>query len=454
MNIVERLKNICGDQHVYTDKESLFNYEHDETLDYRFAFDILVKPGTSAEISNILKICNQQKIPVTPRAGGTGVTGGALPVRGGIVLSVERLNRILHIDKQEHYVITEPGVNSAHLFEAVKNEQLYFPLAPGSKMGSMVGGNVAENSGAINSCRYGTIARYVMNLEVVLPTGEIIYTGSNVAKSATGLNLTQLFVGSEGILGIITKVVYRVLPPFLPETIFMVAFNDLADACNTIAQIKDAGILPSAAELIGKKAIEFTSAWLQESLPLVSANVQAILVIGLEERDTNALQAEIEKLTHVLGDKEILVAQTQLEKDKLLKLRSNIGNAMTAGNRRYRDVDVCIPSKHLYSYLRQVDMICNNHHIDVISFGHAMDGNMHTMLLFNGKENSMQVENAAGEIYRYAVSMGGVISGEHGIGFLQKQYMQLQYSAEQLQLMKSIKALFDPNNIMNPGKVL
>jgi glycolate oxidase len=454
MNIVESLKNICGERHVYTDKESLYNYERDETLDYRFPFDILVKPGTAGEISAILQLCNQHKIPVTPRAGGTGVTGGALPVSGGIVLSIERLNRILHIDRQEKYVITEPGVICGDLCEGVKNEQLYFPLSPGSRMGAMVGGNVAENSGAINSCKFGSVLQNVINLEVVLPTGEIIWTGSNVAKSATGLNLTQLFVGSEGILGVITKVVYRLLPPFLPEILFLAAFDNLQAACETVMQIRSAGIIPSAVELIGKKAITCTAAFLRESLPLVTDNVEALLLIGLKERDMNCLQAEMEKLETIFSsntDMDILVGQTEPEKDKLYRLRSNIGNAMTSGNSQYRDVDACVPLKELYNYLQQVEIISSKYQLEIISFGHAMDGNMHTMLL-PGKSRG-QVENAASEIYKYAISIGGVISGEHGIGFLQKEYLHLQFNREQLQLMKKIKFLFDPNGIMNPGKM-
>ncbi len=458
--IVEIFKEICTDRHVYTKKEDLLMYGRDQTLNFHLPFDILVKPGSPKEISSILKVCNEYNLPITPRGGGSGVTGGALPVHGGVVLSLERLNRIIDINKVDGYVIAESGVITANLCNCVERHDLYFPVFPSSGAYSFIGGNVAENAGSINSCKYGTTSKYVLNLEVVLPSGEIIWTGANVLKNATGLNLTPLFVGSEGILGIITKVVYQLLPKPKPEVTLLAGFKTLKEACDAVINIKKSSIIPSGVELICLNAIKLTAEYLNEELPLVAKNLDAHLLISLQEPSVIEINYTLEIIISILEkytQEDILVAQTDAEKEKINRLRLNIGNALTNNGRRYRDVDVCVPLSILFDYINKIESICMENDINVVCFGHALDGNLHTNLVFNNNTNfsdDTPIKNVLNELYQYAISKGGVISGEHGIGMLQNDFLALQFSPAHLALMQSIKHLFDPNNIMNPGKIL
>lgn len=445
---------ICGAENVFSDPDNIRDYGKDETFGLHYQFDILIKPGSPEEIAQVLILCNKHKIPVTPRGGGSGVTGGALPVLGGVVLSLERLNRILEINALDGYAMAESGVVTRDFCMAVEDKGLYFPVSPSSSSFSFLGGNVAENAGSVYSCKYGTTIQYVMNLQVVLPTGEIMWTGSNVSKNATGLNLTQLFVGSEGTLGIITKVVYRLLgKPPVKELFMLAAFDDEKHAYQAILAIKRSGVRPSVLEWIGPQALRLTATYLNEPLPLVSNRIRSQLIIGFQyfdntpEDDKELIAAIMAKYTTL----DILISSSSSEKERLWKLRSNIGNAMTHGPLKYRDIDVCIPLSFLFQYVIEVEAICKRYAVDVIWFGHALDGNLHTMLLIK-EANQRDLKPAIEEIYRYAIKYEGVISGEHGIGILQKEFMHLQFSEVHMGLMQKIKYLFDPNWILNPGK--
>lgn len=457
-DIVDILQQICGSLHVFTEADSLYLYGKDETLNFYFPFDILIKPGSAEQVAAVIKVCNRYKIPITPRGGGSGVTGGALPVKGGIVLSTERLNNIISINNTDHYVVAESGVITADLHNAVRQQGLYLPVLPTSGYASFIGGNVAENAGSMSSCKYGVTGDYVLNLEVVLPNGDIIWTGANVSKNVTGLNLTQLFVGSEGTLGIITKVVYRLLPVPPQEVLLLAAFEQLEDACNALAAIRKAGLAPSAAELICSNAIRLTSAFLNEPLPLVKENIEAHLLIGFEPQEGS--DNEMIAATGILEQytrEDILLAQSQTEKELLQKLRFGIGKALTAYNMKYRDIDACVPLSELYNYIRQAEEICQQYDVPMVCFGHALDGNMHTMLLVNEVAlvaDEKNIQKAVAAIYACAIGYGGVISGEHGIGLLQKEFMPMQFPAPHLSLLQNIKSLFDPNGILNPGKII
>lgn len=457
--IVNLLRDICGPQHVYTDEDTLFLYGSDETLDLHFPFDILIKPSTAEQIAAVMKICNKFKIAITPRGGGSGVTGGALPVQRGIVLSTERLNKIVSINHTEGYVIAEAGVVTRDLCEAVSQAGFYFPVVPGSSDSSFIGGNVSENAGSIYSCRYGTTGGYVLNLEVVLPDGEVIWTGANVQKNATGISLTHLFVGSEGTLGVITKIVYRLLTAPEHEVSLLAAFNDLQNACNTVIALKHANLMPSAAELISYNALQITTAYLDESYPLTHDDIKAHLLIELQDNSENALHERMNAVANILetnSQSHILVATTTSQKEQLWKLRANIGKALKKNGSHYRDIDAVVPISFLYNYLTGVENICKQRNVPVSCFGHALDGNLHTMLTYDhtqSHEEKINFENTVQEIYQLAVSNGGIISGEHGIGLLQKDFMKLQFSQSQLTVMQRIKNMFDPNNVLNPGKI-
>jgi glycolate oxidase len=458
--VADALTGICGSRYVFTGADDLYGYGKDQTLDLDLPFDILVKPGSVEEIAAILEVCNRHRVPVTPRAGGSGVTGGALPVKRGVVLSVERLNRIIEMNETDGYIIVESGVVTADMCRHAEDRGLYFPVAPSSAGYSMVGGNVAENAGSINSCRYGTTSQYVMNLEVVLPTGEVIWTGANVSKNATGFNLTQLFVGSEGVLGIITKVVYRLVPKPTHEVSLLAGFASLEDACNAITAIRRSALQPSAVELVCQNALRMTSAWLNEPLPLVEEGINTHLLVSLQDFTEEGLMHSMELAGSILEQYtawNILTATTAQEKEKMWKLRFSIGSALMSEGRKYRDIDIAVPLSSLYRYIRKVEEIAASHGMPLACFGHALDGNLHTMLVLNENTGIGETENAAravNEIYSYAIKNGGVISGEHGIGLLQKEFMPMQFSGPHLQLMQQIKQLLDPNGILNPGKVL
>ncbi|WP_160716651.1 FAD-binding oxidoreductase [Chitinophaga solisilvae] len=452
------LESICGSRSVSDDPEVLYPYGSDQTQHLHFPFDVLVKPGTPEEVSQILRYCSSNGIPVTPRGGGSGVTGGALPVQGGVVLSMERMNRILTVNNVDGYVIAEAGVLTADLCKEVEEYDLYLPVAPSSMGFSMIGGNVATNAGSIRSCKYGTTAQQVLNLEVVLPDGSIIWTGANVRKNATGLNPTQLFAGSEGTLGVITKVVYRLIPKPRAEVLLLAGFRTLEDAVNMVAALKMSGLSPSAAELICDNALQFTAAYLGGRQPLVQEGIHTHLLIEFQEPDDVLMHHRLEAASALLqqhGCAEVLVGSTAAEKERLTKLRYAIGEAMTSFGTTYRDVDACVPLSGLLPYIVAVTDICRRRQVPLICFGHALDGNLHTMLLLNSQASLQEQEAldaAATEIYTYVTSHGGVLSGEHGIGWLQKKYLPLQFDEKRLSFSRHIKSLIDPANIMNPGK--
>jgi len=422
-------------------------------------FDLLVRPGSAEEVSAILRTCNEFHIAVTPRGGGSGVSGGALPLRRGVILSLERLNRIICINDLDRFVIAESGVIAQDLCDAVEAKGYCYPAAPSSKGFSFIGGNVATNAGSIQSCQYGKTGNYVLNLEVVLPDGEITWTGANVSKSSSGLNLTQLFVGSEGLLGIITKVVYRLLPKQEEETVILAGFEHLQNIIDALCALQGSGISLSLGEFLCPRAIALVSEYLGEPLPLVKEGVRYHLLVGFRSdgfvRDAQlaAIVEILEKFTAI----ELPVAQTRTEKERLMKLRDNIGKALVSNGGTYRDIDAAVPVSALYSYLSKIELISEACNIRFISFGHALDGNLHVMLRqqtgSRGEVTEME-KRALNEIYAFVADCGGVVSGEHGIGSLQKGFMRLQHSPRNMKIMRQIKQLLDPNGILNPEKVL
>src|SRR3982751_6559622 len=300
---LDAFKAIAGASNVFSDEEVLGNYAHDETEDLHFPPDVVIKPGSAEEISAILKICNQYKIPVTPRAGGTGLSGGALPHLGGVLISTDRMNSILSIDERNLQVITEPGVITEVLQNAVKEKGLFYPPDPSSRGSCFIGGNIAENSGGPKAVKYGVVKDYVLNLEMVLPNGEIIWTGANVLKNSTGYNLTQLIVGSEGTLGIITKIIFRLIP--LPkENLLMLAFfNSAEKACEAVSAIFRAGITPSALEFMERDCIEYVMKFVDVKIPLKEATA-AQLIIEVDGNDKEILFKECETISEILNQHE------------------------------------------------------------------------------------------------------------------------------------------------------
>jgi glycolate oxidase len=456
----DSLINICGRKYVVTSGAEMEAYGSDQSVLPNFPFDCLVKPASPAEISAIVTVCGDYSIAITPRGGGSGVVGGALPVKGGVILSLERLNSIIEINRDGCFVLVEAGVVTEDLCNALEKENVCFPVAPSSKSMSFIGGNVAQSSGSIHSCKYGTVGQYVLNLEVVLPTGEIIWTGANVKKSATGFNLTQLFVGSEGTLGIITKVVLKILPTAGVRLCLLAGFPDLEKACSAVWAINRSPLIPSAVEIVCKNALTLTSGYLKYVLPLIKESIKVQLLIEIEGRDEDIVARDRDTLVAILEQytsEDIFVADSAAGKAELWRLRMNIGNAMVAGGGKYRDIDVCIPLPSLYQYIKAVEDIGGKYDIPLICFGHAVDGNIHTMVYFKEQAEYSEIVKtgeAVDEIYACGILNGGVISGEHGIGFLQKKFMSLQFTPTHLRVMRELKKVFDPRGILNPGKML
>ena len=457
--VIALFEEISGRDYVITGKSECYDYGKDQTLDLHFDFDILIKPASVGEISRIVRVCNKFRIPITPRGAGSGVTGGALPVNGGVVLSTERLNNILEINKIDNYVIAECGVVTDDLRSFAAANDLFLPVYPSSSSYSFTGGNVAENAGSISSCKFGTTSQYILNLEVVLPTGEVIWTGANVSKNVSGLNITQLFVGSEGILGIITKIVYRLITKPKHEVMLLAGFTSLESACKAVIAIKQSRVKPAAVELICSNAIDLTREYLGEEILLKGKDISTHLLISVQEDYEPALNNSLEELHSIIGkytDEEMLVAVSDSEKYRISRLRFNIGNAMTLDGRKYRDIDACVPLSFLYDYIKKAELIAASNDIKMVCFGHALDGNLHTMLMFDDGRSAddKNTKHAILEIYKYVVSIGGVISGEHGIGMIQREFMKIQHSEQHMELLRRIKRLIDPNNIMNPGKLV
>lgn len=451
-------REIPGESFVFTDAESLEKYAHDETEDLKFPPEVVLKPSSPAQISAILKYCNEKKIAVTPRGAGTGLSGGALPVFGGVVVSMEKLNHILHIDERNHQVTVEPGVITQVLQEAVREKELFYPPDPASKGSCFIGGNIAENSGGPKAVKYGVVKDYVLNLEVVLPSGEILWTGANVLKNATGYNLTQLIVGSEGTLGIVTKIVLRLIPHPQFDLLILVPFRSEIHACEAVNSIFMAGIIPSGMEFMERDAIDWTMKFVEGKNFPATPDIQAHLLIEVDGNDRDQLYKEMEKITEVLQQYdigEILFADTSELKQELWLLRRSVAEAVKFHS-VYKEEDTVVPRAELPKLLSGVKAIGKKYGFKSVCYGHAGDGNLHVNILkgdLSDEDWNIKLPEGIREIFELCVSLGGTISGEHGIGWVQKSFMNIAFGPAQLSLMKQIKQVFDPNGILNPGKI-
>lgn len=442
----------------FVQQEVLEHYGHDETENLQYTPDILLKPSSPEEISAILKYCNAHLIPVTPCGARTGLSGGALAVHGGVLLSMERFNKILNIDENNLQVTVEPGVITQELQNAVKEKGLFYPPDPASKGSCFIGGNIAENSGGPKAVKYGVTSSYVLNLEVVLPNGEIIWTGANVLKNATGYNLTQLIVGSEGTLGVVTKIVLRLLPHPTKDLLMLVPFYDAKEACRVVPEIFKQGITPSAMEFMERDALLWTLQFVDDSPVEVADSHQAHLLIELDGWDEQMLFQECEKIYALLEDFECdepLIAETQAQKDALWSLRRKVGEAVKSHS-IYKEEDTVVPRYELANLLSGVKEIGARYGFKSVCYGHAGDGNLHINIIKGDLSDDFwnnELKTAIREIFHLTVKLGGTLSGEHGIGLVQKEFMDIAFNSVQLDLMREIKKVFDPNGVLNPGKI-
>jgi glycolate oxidase len=457
-DFLDTLRSIVGDDHLHTDDERLERYGRDETEDLLFKPAVVIRPHTSEEVSAILSFCNREKIPVTPRGAGTGLSGGALPVYGGICLSMERFNRILSIDEANLQAIVEPGVINEVFQDMVKEKGLFYPPDPASKGSCFLGGNLAHSSGGPKAVKYGTTRDYVLNMEVVLPTGEIIWTGANVLKYSTGYNLTHLMIGSEGTLGVITKIVFRLIPYPRHNLVMLVPFFDAASACAAVSAVFRAGIVPSGLEFMERDAIDWVMRYVQDIHVTVKREIQAHLLVEVDGNELEMLYREAEKITEVMQQfqcDDILFADTADQKNMLWTMRRKVAEAVKA-NSIYKEEDTVVPRAALPELLKGVKAIGKRYGFHSVCYGHAGDGNLHVNIIkgdLSDQQWNEELPKGINEIFQLCVQLGGTLSGEHGIGLVQQPYMHIALDNKRLELMRNIKKVFDPNSILNPGKI-
>lgn len=444
---------------VSADDEQRSAYGHDETEDLSFPPDIVVRPRTVEEVSAIVRICADHRIPVTPIGGRTGLSGGALSVHGGVGLALDRMDRIVEIDERNMQVSVEPGVITQVLMDAVAARGLMYACDPSSKGSCTIGGNIAENAGGPRAVKYGVTRDWVLNLQVVLPSGDVIWTGANTLKNSTGYDLTRLLVGSEGTLGVVTRAVLRLLPLPKETRLMLVPFASATDACAAVSAVFRAGITPSALEFMERDAIAWTLRF-TEGLPAqVSTGPGAYLLIEVDGDHADVLMRDCETILGVVeahGAGEVLFAETPLEKDALWRLRRSVPVSVKAHS-VYKEEDTVVPRFELPRLLEGVKAIGARHGFSSVCYGHAGDGNLHVNILKGDLPDAFwehELPKAIREIFQLTVSLGGTLSGEHGIGLVQRPYMDIAFNSVQLDLMRAVKRAFDPLGIMNPGKVL
>ena len=451
--LYKELEKIVGERCVSDEDADRVCHSYDATKQ-RAVPDVVVKPGSAQEVSGILKLANEKRIPVYPRGAASGLTGGAVPLRGGIALDMTRMNRIIEIDTANLIATVEPGVVVADFQKEVEKLGLLYPPDPASNKFATIGGSVAECAGGLRGMKYGVTRDYVMALEVVLPTGEIIHPGSKTLKSVTGYDLTRLFVGSEGTLGIFTKIVLKLIPP--PEEIetLMAFFSSIKNAADTVSAIIAAKIVPRALEFVDEECIRAVDQYTGFS---VAEGTEALLLIEVDGSAETANRDAL-RVMSICRDNEafdVKKAETDEEVDELWSVRRTISPALYAVSKGKLNEDICVPRSNLTLMLDGIAEISEKYKLTIANFGHAGDGNIHVNVLIDPgiPEEVERGEAAVEEIFRKTVELEGTLSGEHGIGNTKSKYLSIEIEPDEIELMKNIKALFDPNGILNPGKI-
>ena len=455
--ILSQMLEIVGAEQVFTGRVQLEKYSHDETEDLTYYPEAVVRPANAEQVSELLKLCNKYMIPVTPRGGGTGLSGGALPVHGGLLISMERLNKIIDIDERNLQATVEPGVITEEFMNAVADKGLLYPVDPSSKGSCFIGGNIAHGSGGSRVVKYGTIREYVLNLEVVLPTGEIIWTGANTLKYAAGYNLTQLMIGSEGTLGIITKIVVKLIPRPSQNLLMLASFPGNEEACAAVSAIFSAGITPSALEFMERQGVEWVIEYDHFQFDLKDG-VEAFLLIEVDGNDRGVLIGDCEKINAVLEDNgctDVLFADTSSQKETIWRMRHTMPLSVKS-NSVYKEEDTVVPRAELPKLIRGIKEIGRLYGFESVCYGHAGDGNLHVNIIKGAMSDldwNTTLKGGIRDIFELTVSLGGTISGEHGIGLVQREFMSIKYPEIHLNLMRGIKSVFDPRGVLNPGKI-
>jgi glycolate oxidase len=451
--IKKALIDIVGDDN-YTERLiDMVSYSYDAS-EHRHRPSCGVWATTAEQISRILKLANTEKIPVIPRGAGTGLSGMAVPARGGIVLDLNHMNRIIEISIEDRFAVVQPGVVYAELEHQLAKHGFFFPPDPASGKVATLGGNVATNAGGVKGAKYGTTRDYVLGLQVVLPDGRIMRTGTYTMKGVSGYDLTRLFVGSEGTLGVVTEIVLKINPKPTATSTAMATFNNLNDAGSAVSQIMHSGIIPSVLEILGRETIEAINANTDLNLPVVEAMLLAE-TDGYTEAETEYQMAKIMDIFHANNPQQVQQAGSPEEAANLWKARKSAYAVLARIKTHFVLEDVTVPIGKVPALLQGVADIAARHDIQIATFGHAGDGNLHPQILYDGYDpvEVKKMEAATADLFQLAIDLKGTLTGEHGIGIAKAPFMTLEHDAAAMETMRSIKTLFDPNNILNPGKM-
>jgi glycolate oxidase len=455
--VVNALCQIVGAENVLLDAEALERYSHDETVGLRAQPEVVVRVGAAQEVSQVMRLAQRERVPVTPRGAGYGLSGGAVALQGGIVVSTEKMNRILEIDRENLMVTVEPGVITGDIHRAVEAEGLFYPPDPASLDSCTIGGNVAEGAGGPRAVKYGTTRDYVCGLEAVLPSGEVISMGGKLVKNVTGYSLIGLLVGSEGTLAIVTRIILRLIPLPRVQLDLLVPFDDFQAAADTVADIIGHRILPTAMEFMEQDSLLAVERLLQREMPYRDA--AAHLLIQLDGNTPAAVEADMELVGDLClehGARDLLVARDRPTRERLWEARRMIIESLNHESPVNHMEDVVVPRAEIHRLLKGMKEIATRHGVRIVSFGHAGDGNVHVNVLKDdlpGDDWQALVPAVQHEIYHLALGLGGTITGEHGVGATRRHYLSMALDEAQIELMRRLRTAFDPNNILNPGKI-
>ncbi len=449
---LDQLRDIVGKDGVVIGDDQLEPYSHDETPDLVFKPEVAVRPGSTAEVSEIVKLANRKRLPVTPRGGGTGLSGGALPVLGGIVISFERMNQIREIDSANLMAVTQPGVVTADLDKEVESCGLFYPPDPVSLESCTLGGNIAECAGGPRAVKYGVTRAYVKGLEVVFPNGEIAKLGGKLLKDVAGYSLLDIIIGSEGTLAIVTGAILKLLPLPTQKVDLLIPFNDVRTAIETVSNVMKKGIVPSTMELMEGKSLKVCEKFLKREIPFSDAAVH--ILVQLDGNQNQDLAREYETVGELVLEKgaiDVIVAEDKTAQEKVWEPRKNVGDALKeSGNLIIRD-DLVVPPAQIPTLIEEIRTIEKKHKVDIHCFGHVGDGNIHVDI--DGNCTPDGKNKLINDLYEVTLKLGGSITAEHGIGYVKKNWLGMGLGQAEIELMKKIKSSFDPHNILNPGKI-
>lgn len=461
--IVRRLREIAGEKYVIADAEKLEPFSHDEVVDRRYAHmpEVLVRPADAQQIAAIVTLANEEKIPLTPRGAGSGLSGGAVPICGGIVMLCDRMNRIIEIDTRNMVIVVEPGVITSDINAALEGTGLFYAGYPMSMETCFIGGNVAENAGGGKAVKYGVTSRYVLGLEVVTPTGKIVQFGGKLIKDVTGYNMIQLMLGSEGTLGIFTKIILRLMPKPPVNADLLVMFESAQQAIAAVPMLMtNSGVIPTAIEFMDRSAVQTACRYLNETIPYERA--EAMLIVTLDGNSQEQVECDYDavgQLCRNAGAYEIFVADNYTTSERIWKIRRVIAEAFAVFSSPWQlNEDLVVPPAAICELVDVLRDISQKYDVYAPCYGHAGDGNIHTRI--SPKNISMTRDDwytlqpaLLGELYTRTAALGGKLSGEHGIGHKRKAYMKYFLSPAEIASMLAIKRALDPNNILNPGKI-